>query len=66
VTISVVTLVSQMRFVTSATASICAVRSSHVTHFGASSLNKKSYPIEIARVFEDGRSRSFLIRPAKN
>lgn len=32
--------------------------------FEASSLSKKSYPIEIAWVFEDGRSRSFLIRPA--
>ncbi len=31
--------------------------------FEASSLGKHSYPIEIAWVFEDGRSRSFLIRP---
>ncbi|MBW9118228.1 transcriptional regulator [Rhizobium cauense] len=31
--------------------------------FEASSLSKHSYPIEIAWVFEDGRSRSFLIRP---
>lgn len=32
--------------------------------FEASSLSKHSYPVEIAWVFEDGRSRSFLIRPA--
>jgi hypothetical protein len=32
--------------------------------FEASSLNKDSYPVEVAWVFEDGRSRSFLIRPA--
>lgn len=32
--------------------------------FEASSLTKHSYPIEIAWVFEDGRSRTFLIRPA--
>jgi hypothetical protein len=31
--------------------------------FEASSLGKHSYPIEIAWVFEDGRSRSFLIKP---
>jgi hypothetical protein len=31
--------------------------------FEASSLAKDSYPIEIAWVFEDGRSRSLLIRP---
>ena len=32
--------------------------------FEASSLSKNSYPVEVAWVFEDGRSRSFLIRPA--
>lgn len=32
--------------------------------FEASSLGKKSYPIEVAWVFEDGRSQAFLIRPA--
>lgn len=32
--------------------------------FEASSLSKHSYPVEVAWVFEDGRSRSFLIRPA--
>jgi hypothetical protein len=32
--------------------------------FEASSLSKKSVPIEVAWVFEDGRSRSALIRPA--
>ncbi len=32
--------------------------------FEASSLSKLSYPVEVAWVFEDGRSRSFLIRPA--
>lgn len=32
--------------------------------FEASSLGKMSYPIEVAWVFEDGRSESFLIRPA--
>lgn len=32
--------------------------------FEASSLAKKSYPIEVAWVFEDGRSEAFLIRPA--
>ncbi|MBB3462528.1 transcriptional regulator [Rhizobium sp. BK377] len=32
--------------------------------FEASSLSKKSVPIEIAWVFEDGSSRSILIRPA--
>jgi hypothetical protein len=31
--------------------------------FEASSLRKKSYPIEVAWVFEDGRSTSRLIRP---
>jgi hypothetical protein len=34
--------------------------------FEASSLGKHSYPIEIAWVFEDGRSRSLLIAPAPN
>ena len=32
--------------------------------FEASSLGKKSVPIEVAWVFEDGRSRSSLLRPA--
>lgn len=32
--------------------------------FEASSLGKKSYPIEVAWVFEDGRSETHLIRPA--
>lgn len=32
--------------------------------FEASSLGKKSVPIEVAWVFEDGRSASYLIRPA--
>ncbi|TAV52920.1 3'-5' exonuclease [Rhizobium leguminosarum] len=32
--------------------------------FEASSLTESSFPIEIAWVFEDGRSRTFLIRPA--
>ncbi len=32
--------------------------------FEASSLSKQSYPVEVAWVFEDGRSRTFLIRPA--
>ncbi len=32
--------------------------------FEASSLSKQSYPVEVAWVFEDGRSRAFLIRPA--
>jgi hypothetical protein len=32
--------------------------------FEASSLGKKSYPIEVAWVFEDGRSEAHLIRPA--
>jgi hypothetical protein len=32
--------------------------------FEASSLGKKGYPIEVAWVFEDGRSESHLIRPA--
>lgn len=31
--------------------------------FEASSLGKKSYPIEVAWVFEDGRSKSTLIKP---
>lgn len=34
--------------------------------FEASSLNKKSFPVEVAWVFEDGRSRSLLIRPAED
>ncbi len=34
--------------------------------FEASSLSKKSVPIEVAWVFEDGRSRSMLIRPASD
>ncbi|MGV2104105.1 transcriptional regulator [Rhizobium sp. 21-4511-3d] len=34
--------------------------------FEASSLSKHSYPIEIAWVFEDGRSRSLLIAPEPN
>jgi hypothetical protein len=32
--------------------------------FEASSLGKKSYPIEVAWVFEDGTSESHLIKPA--
>lgn len=32
--------------------------------FEASSLAKRSYPIEVAWVFEDGRSESHLLRPA--
>lgn len=32
--------------------------------FEASSLSKQSYPVEVAWVFEDGRSRAFLIKPA--
>lgn len=32
--------------------------------FEASSLSNRSYPIEVAWVFEDGRSESHLIRPA--
>jgi hypothetical protein len=32
--------------------------------FEASSLSKHSYLVEVAWVFEDGRSRSFLVRPA--
>jgi hypothetical protein len=32
--------------------------------FEASSLAKHSYPIEVAWVFEDGRSEAYLIRPA--
>ncbi len=31
--------------------------------FEASSLSKKSFPVEVAWVFEDGRSRSHLLRP---
>lgn len=31
--------------------------------FEASSLGKKSFPVEVAWVFEDGRQRSYLIRP---
>ena len=31
--------------------------------FEASSLSDDSYPIEVAWVFEDGRDRSFLLRP---
>lgn len=31
--------------------------------FEASSLNKKSFPVEVAWVFEDGRHQSHLIRP---
>ena len=34
--------------------------------FEASSLSKQSYPVEIAWVFEDGRSRSFLLKPDPN
>lgn len=33
--------------------------------FEASSLGKRSYPIEVGWVFEDGRSESHLIRPAE-
>ncbi|WP_294357500.1 transcriptional regulator [uncultured Sphingomonas sp.] len=32
--------------------------------FEASSLSKRSFPVEVAWVFEDGRSESHLIRPA--
>ena len=32
--------------------------------FEASSLSKKSFPVEVAWIFEDGRSASHLIRPA--
>ena len=32
--------------------------------FEASSLGKKGVPIEVARVFEDGRCADYLIRPA--
>ncbi|KQS61447.1 transcriptional regulator [Rhizobium sp. Leaf371] len=32
--------------------------------FEASSLGKKSYPVEVAWVFEDGTSRSHILRPA--
>jgi hypothetical protein len=31
--------------------------------FEASSLSKVSFPIEVAWIFEDGRSRSYLIKP---
>lgn len=34
--------------------------------FEASSLAKRSYPIEVAWMFEDGRCEAFLIRPAPN
>lgn len=34
--------------------------------FEASSLGKRSYPIEVGWVFEDGRSESHLIRPAQD
>ena len=34
--------------------------------FEASSLGKRSYPIEVGWVFEDGRSESYLIRPAQD
>jgi hypothetical protein len=34
--------------------------------FEASSLSKQSYPIEVAWVFEDGRSEAHLIRPAES
>jgi hypothetical protein len=34
--------------------------------FEASSLGKRSYPIEVAWVFEDGRSESYLICPAQD
>ena len=34
--------------------------------FEASSLARDGYPIEVAWVFEDGRSESWLIRPAPN
>lgn len=33
--------------------------------FEASSLGKRSYPIEVAWVFEDGRAEAHLIRPAQ-
>jgi hypothetical protein len=33
--------------------------------FEASSLRRQSYPIEVAWVFEDGRSEAYLIRPAE-
>jgi hypothetical protein len=32
--------------------------------FEASSLSDRSYPVEVAWVFQDGRSESHLIRPA--
>lgn len=34
--------------------------------FEASSLGDKSYPIEVAWIFEDGRSQSHLIKPAQD
>lgn len=34
--------------------------------FEASSLGKRSYPIEVGWVFEDGRSEAHLIRPAED
>lgn len=34
--------------------------------FEASSLGKRSYPIEVGWVFEDGRSQSYLIHPAES
>jgi len=34
--------------------------------FEASSLGKRSYPIEVGWVFEDGRSESHLIHPARD
>jgi hypothetical protein len=46
------------------TAPACRVALIVFLDFEASSLSKKSVPIEIAWVFEDGRSRSALIRPA--
>ena len=32
--------------------------------FEASSLSKRSYPIEVGWVFEDGKAEAYLIRPA--
>jgi hypothetical protein len=43
---------------------VCRVALIVFLDFEASSLSKKSVPIEIAWVFEDGRSHSALIRPA--
>jgi hypothetical protein len=34
--------------------------------FEASSLGKRSYPIEVGWIFEDGRAESHLIRPAEH